>query len=60
MNYELSLTAKNGARVELLLNATTRRNAKGVVTGVVGVAQDITARTLLNATRIVCLSHPVA
>jgi hypothetical protein len=29
-------------RVEILLNAATRRNAKGDISGVVGVGQDIT------------------
>ena len=41
-NYELPLFTKGGARVLVLLNATTRRDAKGAVTGVVGVGQDIT------------------
>ena len=41
-NYEFPLFTKGGARVEVLLNATTRRSATGVVTGVVGVGQDIT------------------
>ncbi|KAH8084393.1 hypothetical protein JL720_7883 [Aureococcus anophagefferens] len=31
-------------RVEILLNATTRRDAMGAVVGVVGIGQDITAR----------------
>eukprot|EP00927_Polykrikos_kofoidii_P021765 TRINITY_DN20509_c0_g2_i1.p1 TRINITY_DN20509_c0_g2~~TRINITY_DN20509_c0_g2_i1.p1 ORF type:complete len:3301 (-),score=769.44 TRINITY_DN20509_c0_g2_i1:57-9083(-) len=41
-NYTLPLMAKNGTRYTVLLNATTRRDAKGNVTGVVGVGQDIT------------------
>ena len=41
-NYELPLYTKDGRRVEVLLNATTRRNVGGAVTGVVGVGQDIT------------------
>ena len=41
-NYELEFATKGGARRQLLLNATTRRDLKGKVTGVVGVAQDIT------------------
>ena len=32
------------ARIEVLLNATTRRNEHGKVIGVVGIGQDITAR----------------
>jgi PAS domain S-box-containing protein len=41
-NYELPLYTKNNNLVMVLLNATTRRNAKGDVVGVVGVGQDIT------------------
>lgn len=35
---------KAGARIEVLLNATTRRNEHGKVIGVVGIGQDITGR----------------
>jgi PAS domain S-box-containing protein len=50
-NFELPLVTKDGQRVQILLNATTRRDAEGVVTGVVGVGQDITElkRVSLNA-----------
>ena len=41
-NYEFPLYTKNGDRVEVLLNATTRRDINGNVTGVIGVGQDIT------------------
>eukprot|EP00930_Biecheleria_cincta_P053498 TRINITY_DN3901_c0_g1_i2.p1 TRINITY_DN3901_c0_g1~~TRINITY_DN3901_c0_g1_i2.p1 ORF type:complete len:3527 (-),score=831.98 TRINITY_DN3901_c0_g1_i2:238-9594(-) len=41
-NFELSLLSKHGERYTVLLNATTRRDGKGAVTGVVGVGQDIT------------------
>ena len=34
----------HSARIEVLLNATTRRNEHGKVIGVVGIGQDITAR----------------
>ena len=41
-NYEFPLYTKDGQRVEVLLNATTRRDAAGAIVGVVGVGQDIT------------------
>eukprot|EP00930_Biecheleria_cincta_P101742 TRINITY_DN933_c0_g2_i2.p1 TRINITY_DN933_c0_g2~~TRINITY_DN933_c0_g2_i2.p1 ORF type:complete len:2380 (-),score=509.92 TRINITY_DN933_c0_g2_i2:507-7646(-) len=41
-NYELPLLSKHGERYTVLLNATTRRDGKGQITGVVGVGQDIT------------------
>ena len=41
-NYTLPLMSKFGKRYTVLLNATTRRDAKGQVIGVVGVGQDIT------------------
>jgi len=41
-NFEFPLKTKTKKRVDVLLNATTRRDAAGTVTGVVGVGQDIT------------------
>jgi len=41
-NYEVPLFTKGGDRIMVLLNATTRRDAKGDIVGVVGVGQDIT------------------
>jgi PAS domain S-box-containing protein len=41
-NYEQALQTKHGRTINLLINATTRRNNVGDVTGVIGVAQDIT------------------
>lgn len=41
-NYEFPLYSKDGRRVDILLNATTRRNPEGEVVGVLGVGQDIT------------------
>jgi PAS domain S-box-containing protein len=40
-NYEFPLFAKGGQRVMVLLNSSTRRDAKGKITGVLGVGQDI-------------------
>jgi signal transduction histidine kinase len=41
-NFEFPLFTKEGERVMVLLNSSTRRNAAGEVTGVLGVGQDIT------------------
>ena len=41
-NYEFPLFTKTKERVMVLLNSSTRRNANGDVTGVLGVGQDIT------------------
>jgi len=41
-NYEFHLFTKNGRRVDVLLNATTRRDMNGNIVGVMGVGQDIT------------------
>merc|ERR1740117_1125786 len=41
-NFEFPLYTKDGQRVDVLLNAATRRDTEGAVTGVVGVGQDIT------------------
>ena len=41
-NFEFPLFTKDGARLEVLLNATARTDADGKVVGVVGVGQDIT------------------
>ena len=43
-NFEFPLVTKDGARVQILLNATTRRDEQNRVIGVVGIGQDITAR----------------
>ena len=41
-NYEFPLFAKDGERVMVLLNSSTRRNVNGKINGVLGVGQDIT------------------
>ena len=41
-NYELEVISKSGESIFLLVNATTRRDPEGLITGVVGVAQDVT------------------
>ena len=43
-NFEFPLMTKEGARIEILLNATARRNRQGEIIGVVGIGQDITGR----------------
>ena len=40
-NYEFPLFTKDGQRVMVLLNSSTRRNAEGEIVGVLGVGQDI-------------------
>ncbi|HIO45096.1 MAG TPA: PAS domain S-box protein, partial [Methylococcales bacterium] len=42
-NYEFPLYTKTGARVDVLLNSTTRRDTQGRIVGVVGIGQDVTA-----------------
>jgi len=40
-NFEFPMRAKGGKHVLILLNAGTRRDASGAITGMVGVGQDI-------------------
>jgi PAS domain S-box-containing protein len=40
-NYEFPLFTKDGKRVMVLLNSSTRRNVEGEIVGVLGVGQDI-------------------
>eukprot|EP00927_Polykrikos_kofoidii_P000202 TRINITY_DN10087_c0_g2_i5.p1 TRINITY_DN10087_c0_g2~~TRINITY_DN10087_c0_g2_i5.p1 ORF type:complete len:196 (+),score=38.33 TRINITY_DN10087_c0_g2_i5:237-824(+) len=41
-NVEFPFVTKDGNQIEILLNATPRRDANGQVTGMLGVGQDIT------------------
>jgi len=50
-NYRLQLRTKSGDTRTLLINATTRRNRHGHITGVIGVAQDITEMEELKPVR---------
>jgi PAS domain S-box-containing protein len=61
-NYELPLYSKSGERIEILLNATTRRDSDGTIVGVLGVGQDITVfreqeRRLRQAHRVESVGH---
>ena len=38
-NFQLPLVTANGTRVEILLNATTRKDMEGRIIGVVGIGQ---------------------
>ena len=48
-SYEFPLYTKNGERVEVLLNAWTRRNSDGKIVGVLGVGQDVSIATRARA-----------
>jgi len=48
-NFEFCLLSESGARIDILLNSSTRCDAMGQVVGVIGVGQDITE---LNQVRI--------
>eukprot|EP01079_Euglenida_sp_SAG-EU17-18_P005136 gene5136-5220_t len=43
-NFEFPLFTKQGQRLEIILNASSRRDMDDNITGVVGVGQDITSR----------------
>ena len=47
-NYEFPLYTKDDQRLDILLNATTRRDGNGTAVGVVGVGQDITERKTME------------
>ena len=51
--FELPLYSRQGVRVELLLNATTRSSAANRVVGVVMVGQDITSKKDIEKAQIV-------
>ena len=51
-NFEFAIHSKNSRRVELLLNAATRRGPSGAIVGVVGVGQDITEKKYIQEARV--------
>ena len=44
-NYESPIRTRDGRTVQILLNASTRRDDAGNIVGVIGIGQDITERT---------------
>ena len=57
-NFELPLYARDGSRVELLLNATTRKDARGEVVGVVMVGQDVTGKKDIEKAQMAAATPP--
>ena len=51
-NFEFPLITKHGVRIEVLLNATTRRDEQGNVIGVVGIGQDVSFVFLVKSVLI--------
>ena len=49
-NFEFPLITKHGVRLDVLLNATTRRDEQGNIIGVVGIGQDVSLILLLSYT----------
>jgi PAS domain S-box-containing protein len=47
-NYEFPLFTKEGRRIMVLLNSSTRRNVDGKIIGVIGVGQDISEMDTLR------------
>jgi PAS domain S-box-containing protein len=43
-NFQFPLMTKGGVCLDVLLNATTRRDKQGNINGMVGIGQDITGR----------------
>ena len=41
-NYDFTFSTRTGARVDILLNWTTRRDSEGKITGAIGFGQDVT------------------
>jgi len=50
-NFEFPLFSKDQQRVEILLNASSRRDANGTIVGVLGVGQDITGMKVAEKER---------
>ena len=55
-NFEFPVITKSDRRVEVLLNATSRRDARGNIVGVVGIGQDITARKKMERAKMTFLA----
>lgn len=59
-NFEFPLFTKSGARIDVLLNSTTRRDVLGEIIGVIGIGQDITERIevkLIQAAKMATLGE---
>ena len=55
-NFEFPLITKHGVRLDVLLNATTRRDEQGNIIGVVGIGQDVSTFWAMS---YVCISKHV-
>ena len=47
-NFEFPLMTKGGVVLDVLLNATTRRDEQGNIIGVVGIGQDVSNSFTVN------------
>ncbi|HIL94880.1 MAG TPA: PAS domain S-box protein [Pseudomonadales bacterium] len=61
-NFELNLTTANGGNVTILLNTSTRRDTEGTISGIIGIAQDVTEqryrqKVLDHATKMEAIGH---
>lgn len=56
-NFEFPLITKQGVRIEVLLNATTRRDEQGNIIGVVGTGQEYVSKQHVRCGSIICDPH---